>query len=307
MKPTKDEIILSAITPILGVLVGVMLYQPPGDKVFAALPGLILPYRYETLRAIGIAIIVALSGPAMAYLKYSKRIESIINNTPLMLQDVAIAVRSGTKVYAAFLQVIDRDYGALTKYVRKIASLIYVLGLDLIDAIEMTIIELPRQTKKYFYMIEEAYESGGRAVEVLNKASDLARRIREFEEEREKSLKTQGFIIIMSVMIFIGTAAILYYLSVQMWVSTEQLKQKMPEAKLTAIDPYEVLGYLFYLSFSLSIFAGLTAGKMVKGSVGPGLYYAELMLVISILTVIALPYVIPPHPNIGGQQTQLTP
>ncbi|UXD21969.1 hypothetical protein IPA_00315 [Ignicoccus pacificus DSM 13166] len=297
VKMEKYEIALMVSTPILGILVMILLYQPPGTKVFEALPRVYLPYAPQTLRAVAIGLIVMLSGPAFGYYSYMRRIESIINNTPLMLQDIAVAVRSGTKVYASFVEISDRDYGALTPYVRRIASLIYLLGLDMLDALKLVITELPRETRKYFYFIEEAYESGGRAIEVLDKASELARRIREFEEEREKTLKTQGFIIIFSVLIFVATAAILYYLSVQMYASSVEVNKKLGKEQLQPIDPLEVLGYIFYMSISLSIFAGIATGKIVKGTTAAGLFYATMVLMLSLAIVLLLPYVIPPYPK----------
>ena len=306
VKMEKHEIALMAVTPILGIMLGILLYAPPQGKVFEALPRIYLPYNPATLRAVAIAILVTLSGPAIGYYLYMKRVESIINNTPLMLQDIAVAVRSGTKVYASFVEISDRDYGALTPYVRRIGSLIYLLGLDMLDALRLVINELPKETRKYFYFIEEAYESGGRAVEVLDKASELARRIREFEEEREKTLKTQGFIILFSVLIFVATSAILYYLSVQMYASSQEVNKKLKQQQLQPIDPLEVLGYIFYMSVSLSIFAGIATGKIVKGTTAAGLFYATLVLALSLGIVLVLPIVIPPYPS-GMNTTQTAP
>ncbi len=297
VKMEKHEIALMVVTPIIGIILGILLYVPPQGKVFEALPRIYLPYNVGTLRAIAVALIVSLSGPAMGYYLYMRRIESIENNTPLMLQDIAVAVRSGTKVYASFVEISDRDYGALTPYVKRIASLIYLLGLDMLDALKLVIHELPPSTRKYFYFIEEAYESGGRAVEVLDKASELARRIKEFEDEREKTLKTQGFIILFSVLIFVATSAILYYLATQMYASAENVNKKLGKEELKPIDPLEVLGYVFYMSISLSLFAGVATGKIVKGTTAAGLFYATLVLILSIAIILALPIVVPPYPT----------
>ncbi len=303
VKIEKHELILMAVTPIVGILLMILTYVPPGDKVFEALPRIYLPYNPATLRSIALGLLVTLSGPAIGYYLYMRRIESIISNTPLMLQDIAVAVRSGTKVYASFIEISDRDYGALTPYIRRIASLIYLLGLDMIDALRLVLTELPKETRKYFYFIEEAYESGGRAIEVLDKASELARRIMEFEEEREKTLKTQGFIILFSVIIFVATAAILYYLSVQMYASSMEVNKKLGEQQLQPIDPLEVLGYVYYMSISLSLFAGIATGKIVKGTVAAGLFYSLLTLALSLGIVLALPFVIPPYPKQMATQT----
>ncbi len=302
VKMGKDEIAIMVVLPVLGILAGIFLYQPPGPKVFEALPRIYLPYNPATLRAVAISLLLVLAGPAIGYYKYMRRVESIINNTPIMLQDLAVAVRSGVKVYSAFVEIADRDYGALTPYVRRIASMIYLLGLDLLDAIHLILRELPKETRKYFYFIEEAYESGGRAMEVLDKASELARRIREFELEREKTLKNQGFIILFSVIIFIATAAILYYLSVQMYTSAVEVNKKLGKQQLQPIDPLEVLGFVFYMAVSLSITAGVATGKIVKGTVAAGLFYAILVLALSLAILFALPYVIPPYPKGTIQQ-----
>lgn len=297
VKMEKQEIMLMAVTPVLGIVLMIITYVPPGEKVFEALPRIYLPYNPDTLRSITIGILTILAGPALAYYLYMKRIESIISNTPLMLQDIAVTVRSGTKVYASFVEISDRDYGALTPFIRRIASLIYLLGLDMLDALRLVLNDLPKETRKYFYFIEEAYESGGRAVEVLDKASELARRIMEFEEEREKTLKSQGFIILFSVVIFVATAAILYYLAVQMYASSVEVNKKLGEQQLQPIDPLEVLGYVYYMSISLSLFAGIATGKIVKGTIAAGLFYSILVLILSLGIVLALPVVIPPYPQ----------
>jgi len=302
VKMGRDEVAIMIVLPIIGIVAGIILYQPPGDKVFEALPRISLPYAPETLRALGVALTLIIAGPAIGYYKYMRRVESIINHTPLMLQDLAVTVRSGVKVYAAFVEISERDYGALTPYVRRIASMIYLLGLDLLDAIRLVLRDLPRETRKYFYFIEEAYESGGRAMEVLDKASELARRIREFELEREKTLKNQGFIILFSVLIFVATAAILYYLAVQMYASSVEVNRRIGREELQPIDPLEVLGYIFYMGVSLSITAGIATGKVVKGTVAAGLFYALIVLIMTLLIIFALPFIIPPYPeNLQGE------
>ena len=307
VKMTKDEIAISIVFPILGIIAGILLYQPPGNKVFEALPRLYLPYNPATLRAIAISLGLMILGPAIGYYKYMKRIESIIENTPLMLQDLSVVVRSGTKVYAAFTEIAERDYGALTPYILRIATMIYILGLDLIDAIRLVLKELPKETRKYFYFIEEAYESGGRAMEVLDKASELARRIREFEMEREKTLKNQGFIILFSVLIFVATAAILYYLSVQMYASAIEVNKKLGKQQLQPLDPLEVLGYVFYMALSLSLTAGMATGKIVKGNMAAGLFYALIVYALSMGILFALPLIIPPYPKHLQQQATNIP
>jgi len=89
-----------------------------------------------------------------------------------------------------------------------------------------------------------------------------------------------------------------------MYASAVEVNKKLGKQQLQPLDPLEVLGYVFYMSISLSLFAGIATGKIVKGTTAAGLFYATLMLALSVGMVLALPIVIPPYPQHAQAQVR---
>src|SRR6266702_4290089 len=70
----------------------------------------------------GLGGIVALIPPALVYLAESKRRDSIDNNIPHLIRDIADAGRSGMTLTRSIEISSERDYGPLTKELKKLIA-----------------------------------------------------------------------------------------------------------------------------------------------------------------------------------------
>src|SRR5437016_11750870 len=91
-------------------LVEIALYGPTPNVSIAGLVG-----KFSIDRFLLLGGIVALIPPALVYLAESKRRDSIDDNIPHLIRDIADASRSGMTLTRSFEISSERDYGPLTK------------------------------------------------------------------------------------------------------------------------------------------------------------------------------------------------
>src|SRR5881397_425997 len=137
-------------------LVEIALYGATPNVSFAGLVG-----KFSIDRFLLLGGIVALIPPAIVYLAESKRRDSIDNNIPHLIRDIADAGRSGMTLVRSIEISAERDYGPLTKEIKKlIAKVSFRVPLEkaLQFFADRTGTMLSRRTAM---LVSEANKSGG--------------------------------------------------------------------------------------------------------------------------------------------------
>src|SRR5256712_13098768 len=98
-------------------LVEIALYGATPNVSFAGLVG-----KFSIDRFLLLGGIVALIPPAIVYLAESKRRDSIDNNIPHLIRDIADAGRSGMTLVRSIEISAERDYGPLTRALKKLIA-----------------------------------------------------------------------------------------------------------------------------------------------------------------------------------------
>src|SRR5437016_12683429 len=98
-------------------LVEIALYGPTPTVPIAGLVG-----KFSIDRFLLLGGIVALIPPAIVYHMESKRRDSIDNNIPHLIRDIADAGRSGMTLTRSIEISSERDYGPLTKEIKKLIA-----------------------------------------------------------------------------------------------------------------------------------------------------------------------------------------
>src|SRR2546425_7479661 len=137
-------------------LVEIALYGPTPNVPIGGLVG-----KFSIDRFLLLAGIIALIPPALVYLAESKRRDSIDNNIPHLIRDIADAGRSGMTLTRSIEISAERDYGPLTKELKKlIAKISFRVPLEralqyFADATGTTL------SRRSSMLIAEANKSGG--------------------------------------------------------------------------------------------------------------------------------------------------
>ncbi|HKI76064.1 MAG TPA: type II secretion system F family protein, partial [Candidatus Bathyarchaeia archaeon] len=160
-------------------LVEIALYGATPNVSFAGLVG-----KFSIDRFLLLGGIVALIPPAIVYLAESKRRDSIDNNIPHLIRDIADAGRSGMTLVRSIEISAERDYGPLTKELKKlIAKISFRVPLEralqyFADATGTTL------SRRSSMLIAEANKSGGDIQESMESVAKHVQEIQYLERKR---------------------------------------------------------------------------------------------------------------------------
>ena len=238
-----------------------------------------LPYNVDFINTVALMLIALLTPLGVLARIEARRLKSIERTMPRFLDDLSEMVRAGVPMTRAFEELAERDYGALTRIIRRIATKVRV-GVDLADAIEAEMKGLSPMTKRLLVMVAEAYRSGGRAAAVLREVSAFTRMLRLFEEERERNLKVYRWIVYLAIMVFLATSAVLLYLSESIY---EMSMLAGPGILRGFLTPEVLTGILYYTSIMVSLFSGFVIGKVTERRAMLGVPHVVALLVMNML------------------------
>src|SRR5438132_8504943 len=165
-------------------LVEIALFGPTPSVPIAGLVG-----KFSIDRFLLLAGIIALIPPAIVYLGESKRRDAIDNNIPHLIRDIADAGRSGMTLTRSIEISAEREYGPLTKELKKlIAKISFRVPLEralqyFADATGTTL------SRRSAMLISEANQSGGDIQESMESVAKHVQEIQYLERKRRATLR----------------------------------------------------------------------------------------------------------------------
>src|SRR5256712_1908444 len=250
-------------------LVEIALYGATPNVSFAGLVG-----KFSIDRFLILGGIVALIPPAIVYLAESKRRDSIDNNIPHLIRDIADAGRSGMTLVRSIEISSERDYGPLTKEIKKlIAKISFRVPLEralqyFADATGTT---LSRRTAM---LVSEANKSGGDIQESMESIAKHIQEIQYLERKRRATLRPFIGVMYISFAVFLVTVYLLISSFFKPLANTTFGGAgasvggvgfnfvSLPLDKITAV--------FLYMAMIEAAFAGLVGGKMATGYIRDG-------------------------------------
>src|SRR6267378_5349077 len=181
-------------------LVEIALYGPTPNVPIAGIVG-----KFSIDRFLLLGGIVALIPPAIVYLMESKRRDSIDNNIPHLIRDIADAGRSGMTLTRSIEISAERDYGPLTAELKKlIAKISFRIPLEralqyFADATGTTL------SRRSSMLIAEANKSGGDIQESMESVAKHVQEIQYLERKRRATLRPFIGVMYISFAVFLVT------------------------------------------------------------------------------------------------------
>ena len=227
-----------------------------------------------------IGFISALILPSVAYYLDTRRKDSIDNNLPNLLRDIADAGRTGMTLTRAIEVNAERDYGPLTEELRKtVSQLTWKVSLEkaLQSFGERCDTPLARRTT---LLIEEASKAGGDIQESIDTVNTHVEELQSIERKRKSQIRPYIALVYISFLIFLLTVYILVtqFLSI---VSAMGGGLGFLGARVISVESYSQI--FLYISVVESIFGGLAGGKMSSGTMKQGLKHAVVLTLASLL------------------------
>jgi len=237
-------------------------------------------------RFIALAVIFALVPPSIFYGIESRRKAAIDNNLSFLLQNVAEAGSLGMTLIRAIEVSTERDYGPLTKELRKmVAQLSWRAPLD--EALKSfaercgTLL-----ASRVAFLIQAAYRSGGDVQESLETINLHVQELQDQERRRRAEMTPYIGIIYMSFLVFLITV---YFLITQFFsvsIGGEGLTSigstlggfRDPSASKELLIPI-----FFYMAMVEGMFSGLAGGKISTGSIRNGFLHSTILCLLSFI------------------------
>src|SRR5437867_242234 len=234
--------------------------------------------------------ILSLIPPAIMYLQDSKRRDSIDNNMPHLIRDIADAGRSGMTLTRAIEISAERDYGPLTKEIKKlIAKISFRVPLEralqyFADATGTTL------SRRSSMLIAEANKSGGDIQESMESVAKHVQEIQYLERKRRATLRPFIGVMYISFAVFLVTVYLLISSFFKQLANTNFGGAgasvggvgfnfvSLPLDKITTV--------FLYMAMIEALLAGLVGGKMATGYLKDGLKHAILLMMICFVTFI---------------------
>ena len=228
--------------------------------------------------------------PAMMYFVDSRRRDAIDNNIPHLIRDIADAGRSGMTLTRAIEISAERDYGPLTKEIKRLmAKVSFRVPLEkaLQYFADRTGTMLSRRSAM---LIAEANKSGGDIQESMESVAKHVQDIQYLENKRRATLRPFIGVMYISFAVFLVTVYLLISSFFKQLANSNLAGGtvggigfnfvSLPLDKITAV--------FLYMAMVEAVFAGLVGGKMATGYIKDGLKHAILLMLVCFITFVFL-------------------
>lgn len=224
---------------------------------------------------VAFAIILLTPYPLIKYLEYrrKRKVELLM---PVFLYDLAGLVRAGYTVPKALEMEAEKDLGPLTDLIRKAVTRI-TLGESVSKALNEAFKDQTLMTRRFIETVAEAHVSGGRAAQVLSRASSHAAKLEAFEEEKRRSMKVYVSIIYVSIIVFMVSAAFLLFFNTALY-GTVKGGGRIFTMLLT---PEQLRGLLYYATLLISAPSCFVIGKIRSGFIVEGALHLVFIYIVA--------------------------
>lgn len=242
-----------------------------------------IPLSQRVNNALVLGLIMAFACPAVVEFNNNRWLRGVDLSIPRLLRDITEAVRSGVPLFTALEDASARDYGPISKPLET-AMVKFNLTSDLEGALAWLGEKLIRPAaKRMSTVLIEAYETGGRIMDVLDVSVELFTSLAEYREERDAQMRPYILVVYLGSFVFLSIS----------WVI---LVQFLAPLVVASADPFvaqagilqNVLDINYYKSILLwaavmeALLGGLVAGKISEGRISAGLIHSVLLLGITV-------------------------
>ena len=243
----------------------------------------LIPLEQRVNNSIALTLLVAILPPSLVEFNNIRWLRSVDRNIPLLLRDLAEAVRSGETLVRALEEAAKRDYGPVSMYLER-AMVRLSLTSDLEASLRWMGEKLVRPSAmRMATILIEASESGGKIIDILEAAVSLFNQIAEYRDEREAQTRPYLLLAYMGSIVFM----VISYVILSQFLAPLSTAAETPEMmgapiiqNVLDISYYKAI--LFWASVMESIFGGFIAGKISGGRLTAGLIHSSILLAVTI-------------------------
>ncbi len=207
-------------------------------------------------------------------------------------RNLAESVNTGTPISKSIINMRNKNYGALSPYIQKLANQISI-GIPVNQAMQNFAYDVDNPViTRAITLIREAEKAGGEIDYILESAAKSIAEVEKLKKERKAaiySLVVQGYIIFF---IFIGIMLVMEFKILPLTSGISQIgglsgdfssvaRGETSAASTTSIE--DLSNPFLYLLLAQGFFAGLTIGKLAEGTMKAGIKHSFIMTVTAFL------------------------
>ena len=243
-----------------------------------------IPVDRRINTGLALSFLIMMGGPAILEWSNTRYIKSVEENLPLFLRDITNMVHSGVPLMFTLENASTKDYGPITKPLRRAMNRINVTS-----DIEGSLIWLGDQlvipsAKRLTSVLIEAYNTGGRITDILESSLEIFTVLTKHNSEREGLTNSYIYVV------YLGTGVFLIICWVLLTKFLAPLSELTLDPNMQAsglVSSFFNLDYywaiLFWAAVIEAIVGGLLGGKIKYGRLSKGLSFASVMLGITVV------------------------
>jgi flagellar protein FlaJ len=259
------------IGAFIGVAIIVLAYFFANDKYFPML--------------LGLGVLVG-ALPIIAKIMKENKINAEKEEMFLeFARNLVESVKTGTPISKSIINIRDKNFGALTPHVKKLANQIS-LGIPLNRALAYFSEDVNnRSITRSLTLIGQAERAGGDIGEILESVAGAVSMADKLKKERKASISTlvsQGYIIFL---VFIVIILVLQFQILPMVSGISDVGSTLGfgGGGGGSIDQKAISNAFLYLILVQGFFTGLTIGKLAEGNVKAGVKHSFMLMFLSFI------------------------
>jgi flagellar protein FlaJ len=241
----------------------------------------IIPLDMKVNYAFALCILIAIVPPAIVELNNSIWLKQVDKNIPRLMMDLTESIRSGMPLVRALEVAATRNYGPITA-ILETTVVNFNLTSDLEGSLKWFGESLLRPSgKRMATILQEAYKSGGRMLEVLDTSIRMFTNLDEYKEEKQSTVSPYVLLVYASTLIFLFIG----------WVVIQQFILPLTKTdpsipgvgnligKMLPLNYYKAI--VFWAAVMEGLIGGFVAGKITDSRIASGLIHSVLLILIT--------------------------
>jgi archaeal flagellar protein FlaJ len=238
-----------------------------------------LPIYYQ----LGLGLLAASTPPMVFQMMYKKRKESVEAKLSNFLRDLSEVRKTGLAPEKTIEQLANRNYGALTVHVKKIAAQVS-WGTPLKTVLQTFIREVKSWiSRAVAFLLLEVVDVGGGSAKMFISLADFTEKNAQLDKDRKSQIRPYIIIPYIGAILIVATTAMMVYYAGFSFQSFPGLPSNFtPSTALLTSATNTLLLAAFFQAWVM----GFVAGKMGEGSAADGFKHATFLIAISMVTVL---------------------
>jgi flagellar protein FlaJ len=243
----------------------------------------VVPIDLAVYFKLGIGLAASTTAPAIIYMMHAKKKGAVESALPSFVLDMAEIRKTGMAPEKCIEQLATRNYGALTAYVRRMATQVS-WGVPLSKVLN----DFGKDLNSWFvrsigFILVEVVEVGGGTVGLFGSLAEFTQKSKELDKERKSMFRPYVFMPYIGAILTVATTVfIINMMSSQVAVLAERGGTGVVSVNT---DPRELTEVMLMAAIFQGWLMGIVGGKMGEWSIGAGYKHATILVIISMMTV----------------------